>query len=430
LNFMTRTTNTLEALFDVSAPQGDGCGPLLQSTSGTATTLKQRIFEFVRASGRAARTDVCRALDISPGSATTLTADMIEMGYLREVPGTPRESGRGRPPVALEVVPEACYVIGIKLSDEYNTAVLADFAGNMVANSTMPALPTRRDLPQLLDEIGSLMDDLLRKSGKINDDIKGVGIGVSGIADHESGVVLWSPLLQLRDEALGPAFTERFGLPVYLDNDANMLTLAELWFGAGRRMENFAVVTIEHGVGMGIVVNNRLYRGAQGMGMELGHTKVQLDGALCRCGQRGCLEAYLADYALAREAATALGSALDSDQSPKDMLENLFAQAKIGNQAAQSIFNRAGRFLSIGLSNIIQLFDPPLIILSGERMQYDYLYGQEVIAEMQAMTLSAGRNPCKVEIHAWGDLIWARGASALALSALTDTLFTKETVAV
>jgi predicted NBD/HSP70 family sugar kinase len=421
---MSTNPDTLEFLSDVTT----GCGPQLQSSGGIRGTLKQRIFEFVRANGRAARTDVCRALDISPGSATTLTADMIESGYLREVASVPREAGRGRPPVALEVVPEASYVIGIKLSDEYNTAVLADFAGNMVADCALPTQPTRRELPQLLNEIGALMEDLLHKSGKSQDDVKAVGIGVSGIADHKTGVVLWSPLLQLRDVALGPAFTERFGLPVYLDNDANMLTLAELWFGTGRQMENFVVITIEQGVGMGLVMDNRLYRGAQGIGLELGHTKVQLDGALCRCGQRGCLEAYLADYALAREAATALGRSIDTEQSPQEMLGNLFEQAKAGNQAAKTIFNRAGRYLSVGLSNVIQLFDPPLIILSGERMQYDYLYGQEVIAEMQALTLSEGRKPCQVETHAWGDLIWARGASALALSSATDKIFAKDQI--
>lgn len=422
------TDDSLESYFDVTTSQGNGCGPQLHATTASQKTLKQRIFEFVRSNGQAARTDVCRALDISPGSATTLTADLIENGFLREVAGAPRESGRGRPPVALEVIPEANYVIGIKLSDQHSTAVLADFAGNMVADCTISHRSSRREIPELLNDIGTLMDTLLQQSDKTLDDVRAAGIGVSGIADHDTGVILWSPFLKLRSVALGPAFTERFGLPVYIDNDANMLTLAELWFGAGRRMENFAVVTIEHGVGMGMVVNNQLYRGAQGMGLELGHTKVQLDGALCRCGQRGCLEAYLADYALAREAATALGRPLDTDQSPQDMLENLFTQAKSGNKAAQTIFNRAGRFLSLGLSNVIQLFDPPLIILSGERMQYDYLYGQEVIAEMQALTLSAGRTPCKVETHAWGDLIWARGASALALSALTDTLFAKEVV--
>jgi predicted NBD/HSP70 family sugar kinase len=185
-------------------------------------------------------------------------------------------------------------------------------------------------------------------------------------------------------------------------------------------MSDFAVVTIEHGVGMGLVLNNQLFRGSRGMGLELGHTKVQLDGALCRCGQRGCLEAYLADYALAREAATALHRNPRNLQSPSAMLDALFAQAKSGNEAARTIFRRAGRYLSVGLSNVIQLFDPELIILSGERMQYDYLYADEVLAEMQKLTLNDGRKPCRIETHAWGDLVWARGATAVALTAVTE----------
>ena len=95
-------------------------------------------------------------------------------------------------------------------------------------------------------------------------------------------------------------------------------------------------------------------------------------------------------------------------------------QAKSGNEAARTIFRRAGRYLSVGLSNVVQLFDPELIILSGERMQYDYLYAEEVLAEMHKLTLNDGRVPCRVEIHAWGDLVWARGATALALAAVTD----------
>jgi predicted NBD/HSP70 family sugar kinase len=218
---------------------------------------------------------------------------------------------------------------------------------------------------------------------------------------------------------LTAGFTARHNVALYVDNDANMLTLAELWFGAGRDLSNFAVVTIEHGVGMGIVIDNQLFRGSRGMGLELGHTKVQLDGALCRCGQRGCLEAYLADYALAREATTALDRPHTLVQSQHSILEALYAQAKDGNKAAVTIFQRAGRYLSVGLSNVVQLFDPQLIILSGERMRYDYLYAESVMKDMQSLTLSDGRAPCPVEIHGWGDLVWARGATALALSEIT-----------
>lgn len=187
-------------------------------------------------------------------------------------------------------------------------------------------------------------------------------------------------------------------------------------------MSDFAVVTVESGVGMGIVLGNQLYRGAHGMGLELGHTKVQLDGALCQCGQRGCLEAYLADYALVREAATALGHAFDPAQDTEDILATLFEQAKSGHMAAETIFRRAGRYLALGLSNVVQLFDPEKIILSGERMQNDYLYAEDMINTMNLFTLNVGREPCEVTINRWGDLGWARGASALALSEATNEL--------
>ncbi|WP_322889563.1 MULTISPECIES: ROK family protein [unclassified Yoonia] len=404
------------------SPVVSGCGPLLPTASASAKPLRQQIFEHVRGAGRAARTDVTRALGISAGSATTLTADLIAAGFLREVEGLPRETGRGRPPVALEVVSEACHVIGIKLSDEVHSAVLTDFSGQMLADATLPTPPTRKNLDDLLDEIGVLVGLVLQGSGKGMCNIAAVGIGLSGIVDHHTGTVPWSPLLADRDMDIATAFCARFGVPLYLDNDANVLTLAELWFGAGRSMTDFAVVTIEHGVGMGLVLDNRLFRGSRGMGLELGHTKVQLDGALCRCGQRGCLEAYLADYALAREAATALHRNPRNLQSPNAMLDALFAQAKGGNEAARTIFRRAGRYLSVGLANVIQLFDPELIILSGERMQYDYLYSDEVLADMRKLTLNDGREACRIEIHAWGDLVWARGASALALAAVTDKI--------
>jgi predicted NBD/HSP70 family sugar kinase len=173
---------------------------------------------------------------------------------------------------------------------------------------------------------------------------------------------------------------------------------------------------------MGLVVNHRVYRGARGLGTELGHTKVQLDGALCRCGQRGCLEAYVADYALAREAATALNLMHREGQPLSVLLESLFDHAKAGNTAARSIFRRAGRYLAVGLANVVNLFDPGRIILSGERMRYDYLYAADTLAEMESLMLPSGRAPPKIEVHAWGDMLWAQGAAALALSAVTEAV--------
>jgi predicted NBD/HSP70 family sugar kinase len=330
-----------------------------------------------------------------------------------------RDAGRGGP-VALEIVPEGRQVVGIKLGDERHTAVLSDFGGRMLAEAARPAAPGRRPLVELLDEVEALVADL--RAASPGREAMAVGIGLPGLVEHGSGRVAWSPLLRETGAAVAEACAARLGRPVGIDNDANLLTLAELWFGAGRALSDFAVVTIENGVGMGLVQGGRLFRGTRGMGMELGHLKVELDGALCRCGQRGCLEAYISDYALAREAATALGRDPRQSQSPRAMLETLFGEAKAGHEAAREIFARAGRHLALGLSNLVQLFDPGLIILSGERMRYDFLYADEVLSEMQRLVLPGARPPVRVEVHAWGDLVWAQGAAALALSAATDAV--------
>ena len=400
----------------------EGYGPILRPTARETYSLRQQIFELVRATGRIARAKIARTLDISPGSVTALTAELISDGFLREVEETSRETTRGRPPVALELVPDALYVIGVKLSDELHTATLTDFGGNALASASQMTTADKKSADELLTETEAIISKVC-KSAKISQKkISAIGVGISGIVNYETGVVAWSPLLEELDTPLGDIFSTYFKTPVCIDNDANVLTLAELWFGAGRALSNFAVITIEHGVGMGFVSDNRLFRGAHSMGLELGHSKVQLDGALCRCGQRGCLEAYLADYALAREASTALITPSSKRQDLNDYLKSLYEMAKLGDQASLKIFKRAGRYLAVALSNIIHLFDPKLIILSGKPMQYEFLYDEEMQIEMRSLALYKSRFDTQIEIQSWGSMVWARGATALALTELTKTI--------
>lgn len=404
-------------------PEPRGCGPMIPPLSESARPLRQQVFERVRAAGTMPRVQVAKELSVSPASVSTATSELIEAGLLEEV-AAPRDAdtGRGRPAVALGVLARAHLVAGIKLSDREHTAVVVDFAGNLIADEAIPRRPGPMELADLVSATDSLLARVCAKAGIGRDQLSAVGLGVPGFVDTRAGIVHWSPVLSTRRAPLAAAVSERLGLPVEIDNDANLVTLAELWFGAGRRLGDFAVVTIEHGLGMGFVLNHRIYRGAQGLGMELGHIKVQLDGALCRCGQRGCLEAYVADYALVREAQTALSWTYGEAQATTALLESLYDHAKAGNTAARSIFRRAGRYLALGLANVVNLFDPDLIILSGERMRYDYLYANETLAEMEAMVLNTGRPMPKIEIHAWGDLLWAHGAAALALSSVTERL--------
>jgi predicted NBD/HSP70 family sugar kinase len=396
---------------------------MIPPLSDTLRPMRQQVFERVRAAGLIARVQVAKELGVSPASVTTITSELIEAGLIEEVAAS-REGGegRGRPAVALGVRAASHVVAGLKVSDRDMSAVLVDFAGGPIADHHIERRPYPLTPAELLAVIATLVDAVAGKAGLERQEISAVGIGLPGYIDMAEGRVLWSSILTERGLPLAAGASARLGLPVRIDNDANLCAMAELWFGAGRRRSDFAVVTIEHGLGMGLVLNHRIFRGALGLGMELGHTKVQLDGALCRCGQRGCLEAYVADYALAREAATALDWTHREGQPMRVLLESLYDHAKAGNQAARSIFRRAGRYLAVGLANVVNLFDPALIILSGERLRFDYLYAADTLAEMEALVLDSGRPLPPIEVHAWGDLLWAQGAAALALSAVTDRL--------
>jgi predicted NBD/HSP70 family sugar kinase len=403
----------------------DGCGPLIPPLSETMRPLRQQVFDRIRAAGLIPRVQLAKELGVSPASVTTLTSELIDVGLIEEVAASrDGDSGRGRPAVALGVRADAHHVAGLKISDRDTSAVIVDFAGNLIADYHAPRRAVALSLSETLDATEVLLNAVCAKAGMPRHALSGVGVAMPGYIDSLAGTVIWSSILRERDVPLAAAMSERLSLQVQIDNDANLCALAELWFGAGRSRSDFAVVTIEHGVGMGLVINHRLYRGAQGLGMELGHTKVQLDGALCRCGQRGCLEAYIADYALAREATTALDWTYKGGQSMIVLLESLYDHAKAGNQSARSIFNRAGRYLALGLANVVNLFDPALIILSGERMRFDYLYAEDTLAEMKVHTLNTGRPMPPIEIHAWGEMLWAHGAAALALSTVSETRLT------
>ncbi|WP_068111886.1 ROK family protein [Tropicimonas marinistellae] len=407
----------------------EGCGPIVSQRDLVSIPLRQQVFECVRSQGQISRIDVAKRLNVSPASVSTLVADLLVGGLLKEVEAPRDPSSRGRPPVALQVRAEAGYVAGIKLSDMVHTAIIVDFAGRPVAETSLGRTSLRTDLDLLVDEADALLTQILRDAGMARAEISAVGMGLPGMVDSQRGVALWSPIIRGNNLPVAVLMSERMGLPVVVDNDANLLTLAELWYGAGRALSDFVVLTLEYGVGMGLVMDHRLYRGAHSVGMEIGHTKVQLDGALCRCGQRGCLEAYVSDYALVREASIALDLHRSETGSAQVMLESLYDQAKAGNEAARTIFRRAGRFLAAGLSNVINLFDPSLVVLSGARMKYDYLYAEDVMREALAMSLTQSRELPRIEINAWGDLVWARGAATLALAAQTEARCAAEVVA-
>ena len=372
---------------------------------------KQQVMDTIRAAGSIARIDISTATRVSPATVTAITAELIDVGLISEiVPDTPRQDAkRGRPRVALKIRGDAHRIAGIKVSHRVISVVVLDFEGNNIVDHEMPLTQGRMPVDDLCKTIMTALGQACDKAGIDVGTISGMGVGMAGMMDAKRNFVYWSSSLDERNVDFGAHLSRRAPCPIFIDNDANLVAKAEHLFGKGRNVSDFVVITIEHGVGMGIVIDNKIYRGTRGCGSEFGHTKVQLEGALCQCGQRGCLEAYVGDYALLREANITNGGAGHRD------LGQLVAAAKGGDLMARSIFDRAGRMFAMGLANVVNIFDPKLIILSGARLSFDYLYSDQVIEEMRRWVVQIDAPPPKVVVHNWGDLMWAKGAAAYAI---------------
>jgi len=378
---------------------------------------RMAVLDVIRQSESIARIDVAQETGISQATVTTITAEMLREGLIETVPSkdVPKDSQRGRPRVDLKLRGAAHIVAGIKLSHNSASIAIVDFEGTVVAECTPDLGQSVFEPSELGDMLHATLSEVCETAGMTLSDLSAVGIGMAGVVDATRGFVYWSPLLNGPNIDLQTSLEARLQMPVLVDNDANLVAMAELYFGEGKGVSDFLVVTVESGVGMGVVIENKLYRGTRGCGGEFGHTKVQLDGALCRCGQRGCLEAYVADYALLREAFV-VGDMVQGDKKVAELLQ----AAREGDLKSKTIVTRASRMFAMGLANLINIFDPELIILAGERMQMDHLYAEEVIASVRDAIVKIDRPPPKVVIHKWGDLMWARGAAAFAIDAVAD----------
>lgn len=371
--------------------------------------------------GPVPRIDLAERTGISRATVTAITADLLRGGLIAEVPreSSAGEPARGRPRVDLKIAGGAHLVAGLKVSHRSISLVLMDFEGAHLANHERAMDRARQSADALAEEIAAGLSALAAETGHRLTDISGVGVGISGVVDADHGLVYWSPSLDQRNVPLGAVLTRRLGVPAYVDNDANLVAVAELLFGLGKDHSDFIVITIESGVGMGMVLGGQIYRGTRGCGAEFGHTKVQLEGALCRCGQRGCLEAYVADYALVREAASVGGVSLTDPTS--QAVTSVLSAARSGDPTARTVVDRAGRMFAMGLANLVNIFDPELIILAGEQMQFDHLYADAVIEQMRKSIVEIDKPPPEVVIHKWDNFMWAQGAAAYALDFVRDT---------
>lgn len=367
-----------------------------------------RVLNCIRDRGEASRTDIAAALKLSPATVTFVTSSLMAGNLIEEVTGAevPETAKRGRPRVALRLIKGRYHVAGIKVSRKKMTIVILDFDGEEVGQKQVslpqPQLEPAEFVIAIRESVAAAFEDIPGGMGTL----AGISIGLAGQVDVKRNFVHWSSSLTQRNVNFGPLVEEHLPCAAFIDNDANLVAKAELLFGEARGLNNVLVVTIEHGVGLGIVLDGQLHRGERGCGAEFGHTKVALDGASCQCGQRGCLEAYVGSYGLLRRAKGLIG-----DGAP-DNVRELVRLAESGSEPALQVLEEAGRMFGLGLSNLINLFDPERIILTGASHRIAHLHSDAALAQVQSNVVKVDAPLPDIQVHNWDDLIWSRGAAA------------------
>jgi predicted NBD/HSP70 family sugar kinase len=370
---------------------------------------RSHILNTIKAHGPIGRAEIARQTSLSPATVTSIAAELISQNLVLEK--EIGDSSGGRRPILLVINPQGGYVVGIKLTEDHAVFALTDLDATVIAKSVMPLTHHQPDL--VVDDLAKMVIEFIQDHDIAKKQLLGVGVGLSGIVDAERGVLRQSPIYGWKDLPLQNMLQRKLRIPTYIENDVNTLTLTEKWFGHGLQVDNFLIVTIGRGVGMGIVVNGQFYHGQMGGAGEFGHTVIEPEGVSCACGKRGCLEAYVGDPALVKAALEA--SKRGEKIPPVQSIEELTTLAKGGNLAAKRIFTKAGQKLGLGIANLINLFDPKKIIISGEGTRAGNCLFAAMKESIKENTMPGMFNPHTVEIAEWGDDAWARGAAGMVL---------------
>ncbi|MBP1969321.1 putative NBD/HSP70 family sugar kinase [Virgibacillus natechei] len=323
---------------------------------------KSVVFKLIEEKGPVSRAHISKSTGLNKATVSTMVAELINDSFVYEI--TSDQSSGGRKPVMLYFNNHAGYTIGIDLGVNYILGVLTDLKGNIIGE-------INRDLHDIefdyvIENLTSVIELLLKKAPESTYGVVGISIGVPGNVDKED-TILFAPNLKWKQVDLKQVMEDRFHIPTTIENEANAGSHGERLYGAGKNVPNLIYVSIGVGIGTGIIINHNLYTGASGISGEMGHFTIEANGKKCSCGSRGCWELYASESALFIDAKT---HDLLNDENEID-LGYLISEAQMGNTDVLQMLNKLGENIGIGLTNIINIFNPEIIVIGNRIAQFE-----------------------------------------------------------
>ena len=332
--------------------------------AGSLSSLRElnrlKVFEVVREQRTVSRAEIATLTGLARSTVSTLVGELQQAGLVVESEDTRAEGAApsGRPPLMLSLHPDAGAVIGIQFDHDYVRVAIADLSLTLLAEGTIES-DVDNDAQAGLEAASTLAGELIEQAGVQRERLIGAGVALSGPIDSATGrITSTTSLPSWVGVDVASWLGERLGVPVRLENDANLGALAESLLGAGRGTSEMAYVMLSSGIGGGLILGGRLYRGARGTAGEVGHVSLDENGLMCRCGSRGCLETMVG--------AAALIELLRRSHGDGITIERMINLAQAGDPGCQRVIADAGHTVGRVAAALCNEFNPERIVVGGE----------------------------------------------------------------
>ncbi|MEU9418613.1 ROK family transcriptional regulator [Streptomyces sp. NPDC051000] len=387
-------------------------------TPGSQSSLHranlERVVRAVRLAGSLTQAEIARTTGLSAATVSNIVRELKEAGTV-EVTDT---SAGGRRARSVSLSGDAGIVIGVDFGHTHLRVAVGNLAHQVLAEESEP-LDVDASWVEGFDRAEALVGRLIAGIGVGRDKVIGVGLGVPGPIDVESGT-LGSTAILPGWAGINPRqeLSQRLGVPVYVDNDANLGALGELVWGSGRGVKDLAYIKVASGVGAGLVINGQIYRGPGGTAGEIGHITLDESGPVCRCGNRGCLETFAAArYVL---------PLLQGTHGPELTMERVVELAREGDPGCRRVITDVGRHIGSGVASLCNLLNPSRVVLGGSLADAGELVLAPIRESVGRYAIPSAARQLSVLTGSLGGRAEVLGALALVLSEMGDSTLLAE----
>jgi len=377
------------------------------------------------------RIELARATGRSPAKIGKLVQQLVNAGVLTEE--EPIETSRGRRPILLKPSKSLGYLLGVDIGMVHLRVVVTDLQGTILGSEERLS-NARAEVSTALNGILATSDALLEKSGVTREKLLSVGVSHSGGIDPQTGECLyWHFAMHWKGVPIRRIFSDHYGVPCQVDDSVHCMTLAEKTFGEAKDADTFVLINVGQGIGSGLFIQGQLFSGAAGTAGELGHTTIVPGGPRCSCGNRGCLEILASGKSMIDAAGQALSDnvttilqELVANDPGAITLEAISTAARSGDRLARRIISQAGSYIGIAVANLINFFNPPLIVFAGGAIEAAQDLLMDVIArEASASAFEPAYAKTRIVRSPLDSLSAARGAALMVTRAVVKSFWNK-----